>query len=309
MATSGSLSRLGGSRSGPGFFEKLKTGLLLSKDSLGVIRDHPKLLVFPALGGLASLAFWIVFLVPLWIAGLIGTGLEFIVLFMLYFLTTFTATFFTASLVFAVNQAFHGEEPDIKESMQAAWDRKGPILVWSAVAATVSVIIKKLEESNSSITRILTSIFALGWTVMTFFIVPVIVFEDVTVKSMFTRSAETFRDTWGESIGVGMGVTLIQVVVGIVSVGIAVVLALLLGAVVPVAGLLLGIFLVGGALVMTYLLGQTVWGVTKTALYVYAAEERVPEHFENFDFETLGGRTEQKATPGRAAAPRTHLDD
>lgn len=308
MATSAStVPGSGGSGSGVGFFGKLKTGLKLSKDSIDVVRSHPKLLVFPLFGAISTLAFWIVFLVPLFAANLIGSGVEYVVLFALYFITTFAATFFTASLVFAVNQTFHGEEPHIVESMRAAWRRKGAIFVWAAVAATVSVILKKLQESDSTIARLLSSLFAVGWAVMTFFIVPVIVFEDVNARSMFTRSAETFRNTWGESIGVGMGVTLIQVVVGIASVLVAIALAVALGSVFPAAGLLLGVFLAAGALICTYLLGQTIWAITKTALYVYAAEERVPEQFSDFDFETLDGRTEQRATPGRVAEPPRHL--
>lgn len=35
-------------------------------------------------------------------------------------LTTFAATFLTASLVLAVNRTFHGEEPLLVESMRAA---------------------------------------------------------------------------------------------------------------------------------------------------------------------------------------------
>lgn len=80
-------------------------------------------------------------------------------------------------------------------------------------------------------------------------------------------------------------------------------------ALVQVYGFVLGVVLVAAVLVLTYLLGQTIWGITKTALYVYAAEERVPEQFADFDFATLGGRTEKRATPGRVAQPWTHLDD
>ncbi len=296
------------SQSRGGFLDKFKTGLKLSKDSLGVIRDHPKLMVFPALGALAALAFWLALLLPLVIAGLVGSGAEYVVLFVLYFLTTFSATFFTASLVFAVNQAFHGEEPELGESMRAAWQRKGAILVWSAIAATVSVILKKLQESNNLVATIVSSLFAVGWTVMTFFIVPVIVFEEVTVRTMFTRSAQTFRDTWGESIGVGLGVTLIQFVIAIGGIVAAIVVAIVVGSIAPGAGLLIGILLVVGVLIGTYLVGQTIWAITKTALYVYAAEERVPEQFANFDFETLDGRAAQAATPGQVERPQTHLD-
>ncbi len=306
---SSSLSSIPGQRnSGPGILAKIKTGFKLSKNSLGVVREHPKLLVFPLLGALATLGFWIVFLVPLWIAGLFGSGAELVVLFLLYFLTTFAATFFTASLVFAVNQTFHNEEPRLGESMRAAWRRKGPILVWSAAAATVSLLLKKLEETNNPIAGVLSTLFAIGWTVLTFFIVPVIVFEDVSARSMFTRSGQTFRETWGESIGAGFGIAIIQFLIAIVGVGIAVLLALLIAAVAPLAGIVVGIFLVAGALVCTYLIGQMIWAVTKTALYVYAAEELVPEQFANFDFETLDGRAEQTASPGRIDAPPRHLD-
>lgn len=294
--------------SGPGLLGKFKTGLKLSKNSLGVVREHPKLLVFPLFAALATLGFWIVFLVPLWIAGLFGSGVEIVVLFFLYFLTTFTATFFTASLVFAINQTFHGEEPLLGESMRAAWRRKGPILVWSAAAATVSLILKKVEESNNPLAGVLSSLFALGWTVLTFFIVPVIVFEDVTAKSMFVRSGQTFRDTWGESIGAGFGIAIIQIGLALVGLVIAILLALLIAAVFPMAGIVIGIFLVAGALVCTYLIGQMIWAVTKTALYVYAAEEFVPEQFANFDFETLDGRAAHTATPGKIDAPQRHLE-
>lgn len=309
MATTTSAVPTGARGGKVGFFGKLKTGLKLSRDSVGVVREHPTLLVFPLLGAISTLAFWVAFLVPLWISNLIGSGVEYVVLFALYFLTTFAATFFTASLVFAVNQTFHGEEPKLKESMRAAWRRKGAILVWSAVAATVSVVLKKLQESDNTLARILSSLFAVGWSVMTFFIVPVIVFEDAGAREMFTRSAETFRNTWGESIGVGMGITIIQILVAVAGVVVAVALAFALGTVFPGAGLLLGIFLVVGVLVGTYLLGQTIWAITKTALYVYAAEERIPEQFSDFDFETLDGRTERRATPGRVAKPRRHLEE
>lgn len=63
-----------------------------------------------------------------------------------------------------------------------------------------------------------------------------------------------------------------------------------------------GLFVV---FVFTYLVGQTVRGITKTALYVYAAEARVPEAFAGFDFQTLDGRTRREATPGTVEAHTT----
>jgi len=85
----------------------------------------------------------------------------------------------------------------------------------------------------------------------------------------------------------------------------AVAISLLLATVSPLAGGVTAIVLLTGVLALTYLLSQTIWAVAKTALYVYAAEGRTPSQFENFEFETLGGRTEGTATPGRAGTRDT----
>ncbi|THE64147.1 hypothetical protein D8Y22_14650 [Salinadaptatus halalkaliphilus] len=292
-----------------GFLDRLKTGWTLTKDSISVIRHHPQLMVFPLIAGLSSLLFTVLFLFPLAVANLFGSGLEYAVLFCLYFLTTFFSTYCSAALVYGANEAFHGREPGVLDCLEAVSDRLGPIIVWSAIAATVSVILKSLEDSDNPIASVLGALFAVGWSIMTFFIVPVIVFEDVSVTSMFKRSGRTFKDTWGETLGAGFGITLIVAVIGAVLVVGALVVSIPVTAMFVAPGLLLTVFLVGGALVFTYLLSQTIWGIAKTALYVYAVEGTAPEEFQNFDFETLGGRTTQSASPRTTAKPGIETDD
>ncbi|NGM69506.1 hypothetical protein G6M89_10900 [Natronolimnobius sp. AArcel1] len=288
-----------------GFFGRLKTGWTLTKDSINVIRHHPRLLILPALAGASSLLFFVLFFGPLLIADAFGSGLEYVVLFVLYLLTTFVSTYCSAALVYGTNEAFHGREPSVRDCLSAVSDRTGPILVWSVIAATVSVILKSLEGSDNPVASLLGALFAVGWSIMTFFIVPVIVFEDVAVTSMFTRSGSTFKETWGETLGAGFGITLITTLIGFVFVGGALAISLAVASVVPAPGVVLGVVLVGGALALTYVLGQTIWGVAKTALYVYAVEGTAPSEFDNFDFETLGGRTEQSASTGsRELSPR-----
>ena len=283
---------------GVGFFDRLKTGWTLTKDSVGVIREHPKLLVFPLLAAVASIFFLVLLFLPLVLADVIGGGLEYVVLFVLYFLTTFFSTYFAAALVYAANETFHGREPEIRASMRAINGRLGPIAVWAAISATVSVLLRMLEDADNPTASILRSLFALGWSIMTFFVVPVLVFEDVSATEMFERSGETFRDTWGETLGAGFGITAIVAVLGLALVVVALVVSAPLVAAFQGAGIALAVVLVALALVFTYLVSQTVWGIAKTALYVYAAEGITPAQFENFDFETLGGRTERRATPG-----------
>ena len=281
-----------------GVVANLKTGLTLSLDSLTVLREYPKLLAFPAISGVATTVFFVVLYFGVFVAGFLGGGIaEYVALFVLYFVTTFVASLFTAALVHAVNDTFHERDPSVGRSVRAAWRMKGPIVVWSAIAAVVSLIIRQLEESNSPLSGIAASLFSLGWTITTFFIIPVIVFEDVDVTSMFTRSAETFADTWGETLGAGLGLGLIQLLLAVGCVVVAVGLAAVVATISPGAGLLAGAFVVVFGLLVAYLVGQTIRGIAKTALYLYAREGTVPEAFTDFDFETLDGRAEHKATP------------
>jgi hypothetical protein len=74
-------------------------------------------------------------------------------------------------------------------------------------------------------------------------------------------------------------------------------LAVAAGSVSPGAGFGVGLLVVVFGLPFASLVGQTVRGIAKTALYRYAREGTVPEEFDDFDVETLGGRTERRAIP------------
>ncbi len=274
-----------------GLFRRLTVGFGLTRRSGRVLRAHPKLLVFPLIGGLSGIAFLATLFGSLALAGSVFDELGlaiYLVLFGAYLVETFIASFFTAALVAATRTVFRGGEPSIRGALAAAWQRKLPLLVWSLIAAIVGVIIRMIEGEDNLVARILASLFAVAWSVMTFFVVPVIVFRNPSVRGMFTESASTFKETWGESIG-AMGT--IDVVTFLLALG-----GVALGAVVffATAGLgtvqLLVTVVVGGsAVVLGLLVGKALSGIAKTALYVYATETTAPEHFEDMDFGTLGG--------------------
>lgn len=265
-------------------------------DSFEVIRTYPKLMVFPFIAGVASLIFFVAIFFPLVFAGLLTNGLEFVVVFLLYVGTTFISTYFAAALVYGANKALHGENPHLFECVMAVRDQLWPILVWSVIAGTVSLLLRMAEDRNNLLAAILQAVFATAWSIMTFFIVPVIVFEDVTVKSMFKRSGSVFLDTWGETLGSGFGITLVTMGIGAGLLVLAGAVAFTVSTVSPGPGIFFGLLLVVGVFVFTYLLGQTVWGIAKTALYLYATEGTHPDQFRNFDFATLDGRTKAKRT-------------
>ena len=276
-----------------GIFSRLKIGFGLARRSGRVLRAHPKLLVFPLVGGLSGIAF---------IATLFGSlvfvesvfaepgPVLYAALFVAYLVETFVASFFTAGLVAATRTVFHGEEPSIRDALAAAWQRKFLLLVWSVVSATVGVLIRAIESQDNIVAELLAGVFAVAWTVMTYFVVPVIVFRKPSVTAMFKTSASTFKQTWGESIGAMGTIDIVTVLLALGGAGLGALVFLAtggLGTMQLVATLVVG----GTAVVLALLVGKALSGIAKTALYVYATEQTAPEHFDDMDFGELGGET------------------
>jgi len=277
--------------------QRFTTGLTLTRDSLIVLRAHPELLLFPFLGGVATLAFGAVLYLTVFVSGLVDGRLEYLAFFAFYFGTTFVASFLTAALVSSVDDVFHGREPTLSAGVAAAWEIKTELAVWSLISAVVGVVLRSLERSDSLLTRVVAGVFALGWTVTTFFVIPVLVFEDVSLGELFSKSAESFSETWGETLSSNFGIGLVQFVLWLGGVVATVTIGVGLFALVPAVGTTTAILGVFGVSVGVYLGGQTVRGITKTALYIYASERTVPPEFDDFDFESLDGRTDTSTTP------------
>ena len=284
-----------------GLLSRLKIGFGMVRRSGRVLRGHPKLLAFPLLGGLSGIAFIATLFGGLFIGGslLENPGPAFyIALFVAYVAETFVASFFSAALVSATRTAFRGREPSIRDAMTTAWNRKGPLLAWSVIAAIVGVVIRAIESNDNVVARILAGVFAVAWSVMTYFVVPVIVFRDPSIREMFSESAGTFKNTWGESIG-AMGTisaaTFLLALPG-VALGALTFVAAPFGA---GAQVLSAVLIGGSALLIGLLIGQSLTGVAKTALYRYATGRSAPEQFDDMDFDRLGGDASS-----RGRAPR-----
>lgn len=258
---------------------RLRTGLSLAGRSVRVLGDHPRLALFPLTAGVAGLGF----LAVLW-ASLLSMGDEpglvtYAGLFAFYLVSTFVSAFFTAGLMYCTRQAFDGETPRLRSGLRAASRNVAPLLVWAAVSATVGIVLRLLRDDDGPLSTAVAAVFSVAWSVMTYFVVPVVVFENVGVVEMFSRSKQTVAETWGESMGAVGGIGAVTVLFGLLGAVPGVALLVFLSDA-AVAGLLV---LVAGVL-LAALLGQTLTGIAKTALYVYATEDDAPEYFDGIDF-------------------------
>ena len=264
-----------------GLFERLQQGYTLLIDSIRLMRNNPRLMLFPAVAGIAGLAFLFVFLgITFGTMAFRPEGGFLLGLLLAYLGMTFLSTFFTAGLVHQTRVAMDGGDVSIRAGLAGAWEVKWRLFIWSVIAATIGAILNGTSESGSRAGRGLGAIFGIAWTLMTFFIVPVIVFERTGLVEMFKRSGSTFKDTWGETPISLVGVQLVAIIIGIPFVFVG---YLTFTAASPIFGI--GVIIAGVAI--SFLIVQTLEGVIKTSLYFYAKEGTAPSEFDNVDFATL----------------------
>jgi hypothetical protein len=250
----------------------------LVKESFAVLLADKEILLFPVLSSIAAILVSVTFLVPLHQIGAFeameqgrGETVDYILLFFWYYLSYFVIIFFNSGLVACANIRLSGGDPTVRDGLRIAFGRLDRILVWALVAATVGLILRTLEQRSRRLGRLVISLLGLGWTLITYFIVPVIIFENRSVFDSIRRSSELFRRNWGEQVAGGFGFGLLFFLLAL-------------------PGLALGVLgsgihlIVGIALAVIYFLvlsavGAAVKGIFTVALYRYATQGEVPAGF------------------------------
>ncbi|WP_435335666.1 DUF6159 family protein [Haloarchaeobius sp. TZWWS8] len=265
------------------FFARLKFGWHLAMDSVGVLRKDPELLAFPLVAGVAGTVYLVLLLGgSSLVVGTESGPLAWVVLFALYLGSTFIASFFTAGLMHESREAFRGRDPSLRNGLAAAWRNVGTLFAWAVIAATVGVLLRVIRGDDTVVGDILAGLVSVAWGILTYFVVPVVVFEDVSIGDAIRRSGETFKRTWGETAGAGFGVGLVSILFTVVGVGLAIGAFALLGG--SGAGFLVAAIFAVVVVLGTVLVGQALTGIAKTALYVYATEGTQPAAFDDVDF-------------------------
>ena len=202
-----------------------------------------------------------------------------------YVLAYFVIFFFNSALVFAAHERLAGGDPTIRSGIGGASKRIFTIFMWAVVAGTVGLILKILagqaEESEGIfglIARIFVALLGAAWTLLTFFVVPLIVIEHRPLGNAFKTSASMIRRTWGDQVAASIGLGIASLFAFLIAAGVAALLYFILSPL-GAAGVITTIA-VGAALVAAIvLIFSTLDGIYKAALYSYAATGEVPSLF------------------------------
>ena len=261
--------------------------------TFSVIWQDEEMLLFPFFATMVSILYVAAILVPSGVLQVLGesdgTGavwgaMEYALLFLVYLGLAFIATFFNVCVVFTTKTRFEGGDATFGDSIWFGVSKIGVIFKWSLLAATVGLALAMLERLaerlggvGEIVVKIIRSVLGMVWSVVTLFVVPVLVYENVSPTQAVRRSKDILKKTWGESLARAFGLGVIQFLC-------------ILAVIVTTVGLVAlapqgpGSFLVVALGVLSSLCVILVFNVANTvfntALYVYASTGKEPAAFD-----------------------------
>ncbi|WP_426573629.1 DUF6159 family protein [Aquihabitans sp. McL0605] len=257
----------------------------LAGASWRVLSQDKELMFLPLISGIASLAIAATFLVPIGLTSrttdaagattIAPNVVSYVGLFLMYLVLAYVAVFFKTALLCGADERMKGGSPSLGSALSGATARAGKILPWAIVTATVSIILRSLEDRAGILGRLVIGLVGMAWAVVTFLVLPIVVFEDVGVGTAIKRSALLLKTTWGENLIVNLGIGLIAFVLsipGLLVIG----LGIASGSVPVIVGAV--------ALGAVWLIAVSCWSTAMTAvfqlaLYRYATQAPLPQEF------------------------------
>jgi hypothetical protein len=260
---------------------KFGTSWQLMKTSLRVLRKDKEIMIFPVLSFVACIIILLSFFAGFWFIGIPSMKtipwLWIVVMVFIYFILFFIVIFFNTAIIACANIRLNGGDPTVSDGLRIASQNIGRILLWALISATIGMILQAIRERGGWAGRIVAGVFGIAWTYITFFIIPVLIYEKKGIGSSIRRSASLFKQTWGETI------------IGTLGFGVVFFVLALLGTIPIVLGAYLGSTL---SIVVGFILAFFYWaiigvvasatnGIYVAAMYHYATKKQLPADFDS----------------------------
>ena len=261
----------------------------ITKLSFDVMKKDKELLLFPLFSIIFSMLFIAALLFPTVITFLIGggtagtmQGLYYVLIFITYLGLAFIATFFNVCVVYTAKKRFEGGNSRFGEALKFAFSKIHLIFMWSLLSATVGLILRILDNmANKSkgigrvLLKILVSVLGMGWSIITIFVVPAMVYNNLSPFAAIKKSVQTLKKTWGESLIRHLGLGLIQgifILLGLVAIVLSVFLMIKVNVAIGALILIIAIIYI----IVVALIFTVANSIFNTALYEYAEKGKIP---------------------------------
>ena len=279
---------------------QLARGWSMARASFSVLRQYPRLAVFPIVSGaFFALTVGLIALSllpqsrllypvtgPIW--DKLGTSDAgqiwfYVAAAMVIYLLTVIGVFCNVALVYCALRCYAGQEPSVREGIAAAAARLPQILGWALVAATVGVLLNLIEgflrDRLGFLGSLIGGLFEFGWAVVTYFVLPVLATEGVGPIAALRRSSAILRAKWGESLAGETRFGLLGLLFGLQAaalffIGLAIVLSYGATAMAGLGPVLMTLGVIYGLATIVVL--QALSTIFQAGVYLYATTGQIP---------------------------------
>ena len=269
-----------------GFFGNISNTIQLMNSCVKVLRKDRELILFPIMAAI----FVLLLLGLIYSTGSIDFSAaneeqqSIFPIAILIFGANFIIVFFNSALISAALERLRGGDPNISSGLSHALKHVHHIFFWSIIVTIMGLIFAAIKANGRNrggfggiMTQIFASFLEAGWAMMTFFVVPIIVSENMSPISAIKRSSSLFKQTWGNQVAANFGFGIFQIIALLISLGIGWFFGLINGT----FGIAIGLLCATASISIIY----TLEGIYKAALYEHALGEK-PLEFEEQDLRT-----------------------
>ncbi len=261
--------------------EKFTHSFQLVKESFEVLKKDKEIMLFPLISAIVTVLLFISFLIPIFFLKFgtesmqITGNFYYILLFIYYILSYFIVIFFNTGLITCANIRLNGGDPTFSDGFNNAKRHIGKIFVWALISATVGIVLRIIADRSDTLGRIVAAIIGMAWSLVTFFVIPVMIFENIGVFESIKKSGYLFKKTWGENVIGQFSIGFVFSILGVIGI-IPLILSLFTGSfmiIIPVFVLMVIYWVVLG------IVSASLDGIFVAALYNYANTGKIPSAY------------------------------
>lgn len=208
-----------------------------------------------------------------------------IVLFLIGIVTYTIRYFFNVALVEELLKSIEGQKVSITRGLSSALGKFGKIFKFAFGMAGVAVMVS-LVQSKKGAYRLVGEALELGWNLATYFVVPILVIDELGPIDAVVKSFKLITRTWGKQIMANFAIGAIFFIPGAIILAVLVGLGVLIAAQINLAvALVVTVPLVVILFIIIDLFQSSISQIFTVVLYKYVTKG---EAVGGFNRETLG---------------------
>ncbi len=183
---------------------KFTESFQLIQTSWKVLRANRKFFIFPVRSVLVSILITLIFLFPIvyfdlksWLfSGRMDSIIVNVSALIVYsFIITTVSLYFSTALVCATLVYLRGGTPSLHTAFRIANDRLSYLFQYIIILSTVGIFFSWLED-HGELGKAASTTLNITWNLATFFVLPILVVENINPSDAIRLSANLLKETW-----------------------------------------------------------------------------------------------------------------